>query len=217
MATVIGATLLKQRGLILALVALFALALAAGLAGELVRRLRGHADPPDDPDKYASMRRLLGRFGHAIRHGELTGTAAAAALLVVMNLVASVLSFTLVSVAVLPVVVSLAAYAFMQGKSLARVRPSSWLSLLLFVGVGALEWGTYVLAAAAGANLGLSLLWPAHQGVGTHWYAARLAMHDAATIYLVIFVVLAVQAVAEVLYLREVLRRGGALVPLRPW
>jgi hypothetical protein len=217
MAAVVGATLLKQRGLILALVTLFGLALVAGLAGELVRRLRGHAAPPDDPDKYASMRRLLGRFGHAIRHGELTGTAAAVALLVIMNLVASVLSFTLVSVLILPVIVTLAAYAFMQGKSLARVRPSSWLSLVLFVAVGALEWGTYVLATAAGANLGLSLLWPAHQGVGAHWHAARLALHDAASIYLVILLVLAVQAVAEVLYLRAVLRRGGALVPLRPW
>lgn len=217
MAAVVGATLLEQRGLILALVTLFACALAAGLAGELVRRRRGLAAPPDDPDKYASMRRLLGHFGHAILHGEVAGTAAAVAVLVIMNLVASVLSFTLVSVLILPVVVSLVAYAFMQGKSLARVRPSSWLSLVLFVGVGALEWGTYVLATAAGANLGLSLLWPAHQGVGAHWHAAALALRDAASLYLVIFLVLAVQAVAEVLYLRAVLRRGGALVPLRPW
>jgi uncharacterized membrane protein SpoIIM required for sporulation len=145
------------------------------------------------------------------------GIARAAALLIAMNLVASVLSFTLLNVLVLPVLFSLLACGYMQGRMLGRVEASSRLSLALFVGVGVLEWGTYVLATTAGANVGLSLVWPARQGVSSHWRAAHLALVDAGALYLLIFVLLAVQSVAEVLYMRAVLRRGGALVPLRPW
>ncbi len=80
-----------------------------------------------------------------------------------------------------------------------------------------LEWITYVLATAAGVNIGLSALMPKRQSAETRWLAFKRAWSEAGRLYLVIIGILAVQAVFEMLYVRKVLLMGGSGVPLMPY
>ncbi|UCF00038.1 MAG: hypothetical protein JSV82_02950, partial [Planctomycetota bacterium] len=86
-----------------------------------------------------------------------------------------------------------------------------------FLCVGFLEWVTYVIGSVAGVNIGLSTLVPRRQGVTSRWKAFKLAWRDAGRLYIIILMVLAFQAVFEILYVRKVLLMGGSAIPLMPY
>ncbi len=91
------------------------------------------------------------------------------------------------------------------------------ITLCLFLLMGGLEWITYVLATAAGVNIGLSVLMPQRQAAATRWLAFKRAWSEAGRLYVVIIGILAVQAVFEMLYVRKVLLMGGSGAPLMPY
>ena len=105
----------------------------------------------------------------------------------------------------------------MQGTGLAGIHGSSLLSVVLFLLMAILEWSTYVIATAAGVNIGLSVIFPKKQGVSSRWQAFKCAWVDAGRLYMIIVLILAIQAVFEILYVRKVLLMGGSGIPLMPY
>ena len=89
--------------------------------------------------------------------------------------------------------------------------------MFLFLLMVGLEWITYVLSAAAGTSIGLAVLFPKRVERPTRWSAFKHALSQAGSLYVVIVVILAIQAVFEILYVRKVLLMGGTGVPLMPY
>jgi len=73
------------------------------------------------------------------------------------------------------------------------------------------------LAAAAGFNVGLSVLWPKWQNTASRRSALGLAWRDTRRLFLLIAAILLVQAILEMLHVRQVLLHGGSGVPLAPY
>lgn len=117
----------------------------------------------------------------------------------------------------MPVLSTIVMGGWIQGLSLAHVQGSSFWSLFWFFLMGGLEWLTYPLTAAAGVNVGLSVLWPKWQNAEDRRSALRLAWRDTRRLYLLIAAILLVQAVLEMLYVRKVLLMGGTGIPLMPY
>ena len=169
-----------------------------------------------DLDQAAQVENIFGRFREPVRAGQPGAIIACSALVLALNLFGSLLT-TLGGMLVVPIALNLGVGGWWQGVSLSELHPSSFLSGLLFLLMGGLEWITYPLATAAGLNVVLSVLFPQRQAVASRWLAFRRAWGDTGRIYVVIAGILAVQAVCEVLYVRKGLLMGGTGVPLLPY
>jgi hypothetical protein len=205
----------RLRVLILLLAVAYGLSLAAGV-------IVGRARPPNpvsigpDEKKLALIEGVFGRFREPVREGRPQIIALCAALILSWNLLGGFVGLTLTSIFIVPVVFVLVG-GWNEGVAISQLHASSPISLLLFLLMAGLEWVTYPLATAAGLNIGLFFLWPHRQGAGSRGSAVKLAWRDAARLYLLIAMILAVQSVAEILYVRKVLLLGGSGIPLEPY
>jgi len=96
------------------------------------------------------------------------------------------------------------------GVLVADMDPSPVMSVI-FYGTFVLEFGAYCVSSAVGADIGLSLLWPARKGTADRMEALRTAAKDGARLYLLVAVILFVAAVWEMAWLHYV---GPLLKPL---
>jgi hypothetical protein len=162
--------------------------------------------------------KLFGRFVQPLREGHLRTIAICSGIVFVINLLGDFANFTLPGILLVPIILTLVFGGWVQGTDLIGIRASSSLSLFLFLLMGSLEWGTYVIATTAGANIGLSFMFPKRQAASSRWSAFKSAWADAGRLYVIIAVILAIQAVFEVLYVRKVLLMGGSgKAPLMPY
>jgi hypothetical protein len=211
-------TLKRSRVLILVIGALYFACIGGGVAtsGLMPERMRA-AFAAHEARSSQGVEKIFGQFRGSVREGHWGVIAACSGLVFLINLAGDFIQFTLLSILIVPAAFTLGVGGWLQGISLAGVHASSALSLGLFLFMGGLEWITYVLATAAGVNIGLSVLRPKRQAAETRSLAFQRAWGEAGRLYLVIIVILAVQAVFEMLYVRKVLLMGGSGVPLMPY
>ena len=170
----------------------------------------------EEQNKNEQIEKVFGRFREPVREGQLGAVLTAIGLLFLVNLFGAFSQFTVFSVLIVPASF-LGLAGWMQGMSLAQIHGSSLISVFLFLLMGSLEWITYPLATVAGLNVGLSVLFPKRQATPSRWIAFKQAWRDAGRLYLLIAMILAVQAICEILYVRQVLLHGGSGVPLAPY
>jgi len=130
------------------------------------------------------------------------------------NLVRAILSTFLINLAVgaflsttLPGVVPvLGAFAvggitlwrgFVVGITYPAVLASSFGAFMVGFGTMLLELGAYVFSGAAGINIALAPIFPGRQGVQSRWVAFKAACRDAARVYVIVIILLALGAVWE--------------------
>ena len=211
-------TLARLRRLILIIALLYIASIAAGM----ITRYTGGEVFVSFVEKFdqsglEQVEKIFGRFREPLREGNLKVIALCSLMVFAINTLGSVINFTLPGILIVPIAGTLLFSGWMQGISLAGIQASSFLSLFLFLCMGCLEWATYVIASAGGVNIGLSIVSPKRQGVASRWKAFKLAWRDAGRLYIIIAIILSVQAVFEILYVRKVLLMGGSAIPLLPY
>jgi hypothetical protein len=170
----------------------------------------------EEQNKNEQIEKVFGRFREPVREGQWSAVLTASGLVFLLNLFGDFSQFTVLSILIVPASF-LGLAGWMQGMSLAQIHGSSFFSVFLYLFMGSLEWITYPLATVAGLNVGLSALFPKRQDTASRWLAFKQAWRDAGRLYLLIAMILAVQAVCEILYVRQVLLHGGSGVPLAPY
>ncbi|MHC4644581.1 MAG: hypothetical protein ACYTBJ_03700 [Planctomycetota bacterium] len=214
----INNTLRRLKWLFLIIALLYGASIALGL---ITRCAGGEAIVSfverGDQDKAAALEKIFGGFREPVSDGHLGIIALCSLIVFALNMFGNVTSFTLPGILILPIALTLVVGGWMQGISLGGIQASLSLSLFLFLSMGCLEWVTYVIASVAGVNVGLSVLVPKRHGVTSRWKAFRLAWRDAGRLYIIIVIILAFQAVSEILYVRKVLLMGGSAIPLAPY
>lgn len=217
----IWASVAKTKWVLLTLAVLYAAAITLGwtmasVEGGWVTRIR-EVQEAREAHAAEAVEKVFGRFRESVREGKIGTIALCAAIIFSINLLGSVANFALPGILVVPLVGTLLLGGWSIGLGLGGTQASSSLSLLLFYAMAGMEWATYVVASAAGANIGLSLMFPKRQGTNSRAGAFRLALADAGRLYVVIACILIVQAVTEILYVRKILLMGGTGVPLGPY
>ena len=96
---------------------------------------------------------------------------------------------------------------FVVGITYPEVLSSSPAGFALGLGTMILELGAYVFSGAAGINIALAPLLPRRYGTQSRWMAFKMAWKDAAKIYLIVVMLLALGAAWEM---------TGILLVLRP-
>ena len=95
---------------------------------------------------------------------------------------------------------------FMVGITYPEVLSSSPAGFALGLGTVILELGAYVFSGAAGINIALAPILPRRYGTHSRWMAFKMAWKDAAKIYLIVAILLALGAAWEMTGLFLVLR-----------
>jgi hypothetical protein len=96
---------------------------------------------------------------------------------------------------------------FVVGIAYPEVLSSSPAGLALGLGTMILELGAYVFSGAAGINIAFAPILPRRYGTQSRWVAFRMAWKDAAKIYLIVVILLALGAIWEM---------TGLFLALRP-
>jgi uncharacterized membrane protein SpoIIM required for sporulation len=96
---------------------------------------------------------------------------------------------------------------FVIGIAYPEVLSSSPVALALGLGTMILELGAYVFSGAAGINIALAPVLPRRHGTQSRWTAFKMAWKDAARIYVIVIILLALGAVWEM---------TGLFLALRP-
>lgn len=96
---------------------------------------------------------------------------------------------------------------FVVGITYPEVLSSSPSAFALGLGTMILELGAYVFSGAAGINIALAPILPRRYGTQSRWMAFKMAWNDAAKIYLIVVILLALGAVWEM---------TGLFLALRP-
>jgi uncharacterized membrane protein SpoIIM required for sporulation len=95
---------------------------------------------------------------------------------------------------------------FVVGITYPEVLSSSPAGFALGLGTMILELGAYVFSGAAGINIALAPILPRRYGAQSRWMAFKMAWKDAAKIYLIVVIFLALGAAWEMTGLFLVLR-----------
>ena len=95
---------------------------------------------------------------------------------------------------------------FVVGITYPEVLSSSFGAFALGLGTMILELGAYVFSGAAGINIALAPILPRRYGVQSRWAAFKMAWRDAAKVYLLVIILLALGAVWEMTGLFVALR-----------
>jgi len=211
-------TLIKLKRLTLILLLMYIVSIAGGI-GTHYAGSTGIASfvEKQSQDSLEAIESIFGRFREPVRNGHLGAIISCSLIVFAINILGNFSSFTLPGIFIVPVAVTLLFGGWIQGISLGGIQASSFTSLFLYLSMGSLEWITYVIATVAGVNIGLSVLMPKRQNTTSRWKAFKLAWRDAGRLYIIIFIILAFQAVFEILYVRKVLQTGGTGVPLVPY
>jgi uncharacterized membrane protein SpoIIM required for sporulation len=95
---------------------------------------------------------------------------------------------------------------FVVGITYPEVLSSSPAGFALGLGTMILELGAYVFSGAAGINIALAPMLPRRYGTQSRWMAFKMAWKDAAKIYLIVVILLALGAAWEMTGIFLVLR-----------
>jgi len=107
---------------------------------------------------------------------------------------------------VLAIVAVTSARGFVIGIVYPEVLAASPAAFVLGLGTLVLELGAYVFSGAAGINIALAPILPRRYGVQSRWAAFKMAWKDAARIFVIVVILLALGAIWEMTGLFLVLR-----------
>lgn len=206
--------LLGCRGLIILCATLFFGSLIVGFVCQRVAPFEQNES--EAQAQYAQIEKIFGPYRVSVRDGQAGAIIRCTAMIFGCNLLGCILravSGTLVipALALIPTGVDV-------GRAVANLHGTSWYSVAAFLAMVGLEWCGYILSAAAGANIGLALVFPKLKaGGGARRDALRQAIRQSRSLYLVLGLILGIQAVAEIFYVRKVLLMGGTGIPLMPF
>ena len=207
--------LIGQRGVIASLAALFLISFLIGYMDQ-----RWHPVPEDGAttqvqNKNSQIERVFGPYRDAVRAGQVSAIAICAGMVFGINSLSCV--FTGIgSIFILPALTSVWGAAI--GRSVASLHGTTPFSVPAFVAMASLEWITYVLSASAGANIGLAFLFPKlKSGYATRREAVGRALRQTSRTYVAIGIIVVVQAIAEIFYVRAELLHGLTGVPSQPY
>jgi uncharacterized membrane protein SpoIIM required for sporulation len=96
---------------------------------------------------------------------------------------------------------------FVIGVVYPEILASSVAGFVLGVGTMILELGAYVFSGAAGIHIALAPIMPSRYGVQSRWAAFKIAWKDAARIYVIVVILLALGAIWEMTGIILVLRQ----------
>jgi len=124
--------------------------------------------------------------------------------------VGAFLTTTLPGIVPLIGVLGVAAVTFLRGFVVGITYPeilaSNPVGLALGMGTMILELGAYVFSGAAGVNIALAPILPRRYGVESRWAAFKMAWKDAARVFIIVIILLALGAIWEMTGLFLVLR-----------
>ncbi len=163
------------------------------------------------------VEKIFGKYRQSVREGNIAVIALCSLIVFTINTFGNFINFTLPGIFIVPIAATLLFGGWVQGIGLASIQASSFLSLFLYLVMVCLEFITYVFASVAGVNIGLSILAPKRHGVTSRWKSFKFAWGDAGRLYIIITIILAFQAVFEIMYVRKVLLMGGSGIPLAPY
>ena len=95
---------------------------------------------------------------------------------------------------------------FVIGVVYPEILASSVAGFVLGVGTMILELGAYVFSGAAGIHIALAPIMPSRYGVQSRWAAFKIAWKDAARVYVIVVILLALGAIWEMTGIILVLR-----------
>ncbi|MFA5858705.1 MAG: hypothetical protein WC955_06530 [Elusimicrobiota bacterium] len=169
-----------------------------------------------DTGKAGQTEKIFGKYREGVKEGKPVVMLKCAGIVFVMNMFGNLMN-TFFCIFVLPIVLTLIYTGVVQGIAFTEIKKGTtrW-SGILYIIIGGLEWLTYPLAYYAG------LLIPAAVFFGIFDITLMIgnlvaAGVDMLKVYLIITVVLFIQAPLELLYVRKVLQSGGSGIPLEPY
>jgi len=95
---------------------------------------------------------------------------------------------------------------FVVGITYPEILASNPVGFVLGMGTMILELGAYVFSGAAGVNIALAPILPRRYGMESRWAAFKMAWKDAARVFIIVIVLLALGAIWEMTGLFLVLR-----------
>lgn len=207
-------TLLECRGLVILCTALFVGSLIVGFISQRASPVQ--QDRSETKAQCAQIEKIFGPYRESVRDGQVAAIIVCAAMILGCNLLGCILR-TVSSILVLPALALIPA-GMAIGRAVADLHGSSWFSLFAFVVMVGLEWCGYILSTAAGTNLGLALVFPKFKTGGvTRREAFRRAVRQSWRLYFLLGLILGIQAITEIFYVRKVLLMGGTGIPLMPY
>jgi hypothetical protein len=187
----------------------------------IVHRLNPKTSPARikvaNENKKQPLETIFSRFREPVRNGHFGIISLCSLIVFSINTIGDFIMHTLPCIFLLPLATKLLRFAWMQGTWMTSIQASSFVSLLLYSVVIFLETLSYIIASVAGVNIGLSVLVPKIHGVNSRLMAFKFSCVDMWRLYIVIMIILAIQAVWEMLYIRKILLMGGSAIPLMPY
>jgi hypothetical protein len=167
--------------------------------------------------KLMAIERLFGSLLGPLRDGSVSAIAHVTLLVFAFNLLGNFVNFTLPGVLIVPSVLLLGWTGWSAGGDIWASKASSAGSIVGYLAAWSLETVAYMAAASAGTRVGLAVLVPRVMGQTYRLRAFGRACKGVLRLYVVIVIILLVQALVEALYVRQVLLHGGSAIPLRPY
>jgi hypothetical protein len=166
-----------------------------------------------DEQKKAQAEKMFGRFRQPVKDGNPYVTAKCMLIVFGLNTLGTVQNIVL-SALLLPLVLQLGFVALQQGISVSKTKGSSLFSIVSYYFVGGLEWVTYPVANCTGILFIVTQI----SSLFNHKKLALLqGLGEVLSLLIPIVILLFIQAILEVLYVRKVLLRGGTGIPLQPY
>lgn len=212
----IWCTVIRLKWFIIGIGILYFLILSVSLIVHFLNPERNSITSSDE-NQLQQIERIFGRFREPVREGYIGAILLCCLMIFSINTLGNVLTHTIPCIFLIPVVTKLFKCAWIQGMAISSLQASSSMSSTLFLIMIFLETLGYIIASVAGTNIGFSILIPKIQGVTSRWMAFKLGCVDAGRLYIIIALILAVQAIWEILYVRKVLLMGGTGIPLTPY
>ena len=169
-----------------------------------------------DTKKLAQTEKVFGKYREGVKGGNAGVMLKCTGIVFSLNTLGGLMN-TVMSVFILPLVLTLVYAGFSQGVAFTEIKQGStrW-SVFLYCIVGGLEWVTYPLANFAGLIIVTGFVMPIFTGVQVGGSLLK-AIFDVGHVYCIIIAFLLIQAPLELLYVRKVLQSGGTGIPLEPY
>jgi len=169
-----------------------------------------------DTKKLAQTEKVFGKYREGVKAGNAGVMLKCTGIVFSFNTLGGLMN-TVMSVFILPLVLTLVYAGFSQGAAFTEIKKGStrW-SVFLYCIVGGLEWVTYPLANFAGLIMVTGFVMPIFTGVLIGGSLLN-AIIDVGHVYCIIMAFFLIQAPLELLYVRKVLQSGGTGIPLEPY
>lgn len=168
-----------------------------------------------DEQKIKQTEKIFGKYRESVKNGNIITMIQCSGIVFGMNTLAAIQNIIL-SAFIVPLVLTLVFVGVCQGVAFSETKGSSLFSVVSYYFVGGLEWLTYPLSIFAGLIIPATIF----SAIVKHTNiiaGLSIAMYQIFYVFVIIVVLLIIQAPLELLYVRKVLQKGGSGIPLKPY